>query len=37
MLENGISISDDLTLYTLYFADGQIVQAQNKDDLEYIT
>jgi len=29
-------ISDDRTLYTLHFADDQVI-AQNKEDLEYMT
>jgi len=33
----GIQKSDDRTLYTLHFADDQVVIAQNKEDLEYMT
>jgi len=31
---SGIQISDDRTLYTLHFADDQVVIAQDKEDLE---
>jgi len=33
----GRQISNDRTLYTLYFADDQVVIAQDKEDLEYMT
>lgn len=33
----GIPINDNLSLYTLHFADDQIVMAQDKEDLEYMT
>jgi len=33
----GIQISDDRILYTLHFADDQVVIAQDKEDLEYMT
>jgi len=34
---SGIQISDDRTLYTLHFVDDQVVIAQDKEDLEYVT
>jgi len=33
----GIQISDNRTLYTLHFANDQVVIAQDKEDLEYMT
>jgi len=33
----GIQISDDRTLYTLHFADDQVVIALDKENLEYMT
>jgi len=33
----GIQISDDRTLYTLHFANDQVVIAQDKEDLEHMT
>jgi len=32
-----VQISDDRTLYTLHFADDQVVIAQDKEGLEYMT
>ncbi|XP_044755015.1 uncharacterized protein LOC123313968 [Coccinella septempunctata] len=33
----GIPISDGNTLYTLHFADDQVIFAQDKDDIEFMT
>ena len=36
MLQNGHSFKKKKTLYTLQFADDQVVLAGDKDDLEYM-
>ena len=33
----GIQLNDDKTLYTLHFADDQVVVASDKEDLEFMT
>ena len=33
----GVQLNEDTTLYTLHFADDQVVVAQDKEDLEFMT
>lgn len=33
----GIQLNDDKTLYTLHFADNQVIITQDKEDLKFMT